>query len=79
MGMVAMGTITITLPDELKRSMSKLSRINWGSVARRAFEEAIHGEEKREAAREIDRIRSASKTPGWSGTKQIRKWRDRSS
>ncbi len=74
-----MGTITIAVPDELKRGMSKLRHINWSSVARRAFEEAIHEEEKREAAREIDRLRSASKTPGWSGAKEIRKWRDRSS
>ncbi len=74
-----MGTITVTVPDELKRGMSKLRHINWSGVARRAFEQAIHEEEKREAAREIDRLRSASKTPGWSGAKEIRKWRDRSS
>jgi len=73
------GTITITVADELKRGMRKLRHINWRSVAMRAFEEEIHEEEKRKAAREIDRLRSASKTPGWSGAKEIRRWRDASS
>ena len=73
-----MGTITITVPDELKRGMQKLRHINWSSLARRAFEEAVNEEEKRRAAQEIDRLRSASKTPGWSGVKEIRRWRDRS-
>lgn len=71
-----MGTITITVPDELKRGMRKLRHINWSSVARRAFDEAIREEEKLKAAHEIDRLRSTSKTPGWSGAKEIRRWRD---
>jgi hypothetical protein len=75
--MVVMVTITVTVPDELKRGMRKFRHINWSSVARRAFEQAIHEEEKREAARQIDRLRSVSRTPGWSGAKEIRRWRDR--
>ena len=30
-----------------------------------------------EAAQNMDRIREATKTPGWSGAHEIRKWRDR--
>ena len=71
-----MGTITITVPDELKRGMKKLRHVNWSSVARKAFEETIHMEERREAAKEIDRIRGSGKTRGWSGAREIRKWRD---
>jgi hypothetical protein len=62
--------------DELKRGMKKLKHINWSSVARRAFEDTIYREEKRGAAREIDRIRLSGKTGAWSGAKEIRKWRD---
>jgi hypothetical protein len=62
--------------DELKRGMKKLKHINWSSVARRAFEDTIHLEEKREAAREMDRIRLSSRAYGWNGAKEIRKWRD---
>ncbi len=29
-----------------------------------------------EAGQDIDRIREATKTPGWSGAHEIRKWRD---
>lgn len=71
-----LGTITITVSDELKRGMKKLKHINWSSVARRAFEDTIHREDKREAAREIDRLRLSSKAYRWSGAREIRKWRD---
>jgi len=47
--------------DELKREMKKLRHVNWSSVARKAFEETIHMEKRRQAAREIDRIRESGK------------------
>jgi hypothetical protein len=31
----------------------------------------------REASESTDRLRESSKTPGWSGAAEIRKWRDR--
>jgi hypothetical protein len=71
-----MGTITITVPDELKRGMRKLKGVNWSSIARRAFQEAIYKEEMREASRGIDRLRLSSKTRGWKGAEEIRRWRD---
>jgi hypothetical protein len=73
-----MANVTISVPEELKREMKKRKRTNWSSVARKAFEEAIRQEEMTTAADAIDRLRTSSKTPGWSGAKEIRKWRDAS-
>jgi hypothetical protein len=73
-----MANVTITVPEELKREMKKRKRTNWSLVARKAFEEAIHQEEMATAAEAIDRLRTSSKSTGWSGTKEIRKWRDAS-
>ncbi|HUK28407.1 MAG TPA: hypothetical protein VLV31_08285 [Candidatus Acidoferrales bacterium] len=71
-----MATITITVPEELKRGMKKLKHVNWSEVARRAFQEAIYREEMRNAAEAIDKLRASSKARGWSGAREIRKWRD---
>jgi hypothetical protein len=75
---MGMANVTITVPEELKREMKKRKRTNWSMVARKAFEEAIRQEEMTKAAEEIDRLRTSSRTPGWSGAKEIRKWRDAS-
>ncbi len=73
---MCMGNVTITVPEDLKREMKKLRRINWSEVARGAFEERLRQEEMAKASQAIDRLRASSKTPGWSGAKEIRKWRD---
>jgi hypothetical protein len=73
-----MANVTITVPEELKREMKKRKGTNWSMVARKAFEEAIRQEEMTRAAEEIDRLRASSKTPGWSGAKEVRRWRDAS-
>ncbi|MBR9678401.1 MAG: hypothetical protein GOU97_03880 [Nanoarchaeota archaeon] len=36
-----MGTITLSVPDELKSRMDKTDFINWSAVARRAFAETL--------------------------------------
>jgi hypothetical protein len=73
-----MANVTITVPEELKREMKKQKKTNWSLVARKAFEEAICREEMATAAEAIDKLRTSSKTPAWSGAKEIRKWRDAS-
>ena len=73
-----MANVTITVPEELKREMNKRKKTNWSWVARKAFEEAIRQEEMALAAEGIDKLRTSSKTPAWSGAKEIRKWRDAS-
>lgn len=75
-GVHLVSIITITVPDELRRAMRRIKRIIWNSVARRMFQETIYREEMREAAHGIDRLRSSDRTHGWSGAKEIRRWRD---
>lgn len=71
-----MANITITVPEELKRELQKRKKTNWSLVARRAFEEELRQEEMTTAAEGIDRLRMSGKTPGWSGAKEVRRWRD---
>jgi len=40
------------------------------------FEGTARRKQMREAAESTDRLRESSKTPGWSGAREIRKWRD---
>ncbi len=36
-----MGTLSVSVPDELKEQMVQLEEVNWSAVARKAFEEKI--------------------------------------
>lgn len=36
-----MGTLSVSVPDDLREQMIKLDEINWSAVARKAFEEKI--------------------------------------
>lgn len=36
-----MGTLSVSVPDDLREQMIGLEEINWSAVARRAFEEKI--------------------------------------
>jgi hypothetical protein len=71
-----MANVTVSVPDDLKKKMEQVGGVNWSEVARQAFEEAVRRREMLEAAQNIDRIREESKSPGWSGAREIRKWRD---
>lgn len=66
--------MTITIPEELRKRIRKIKGVNWSEVARRAFEEELKRIERQIAAEEMDRLRTKSK--GWSGVEEIRKWRD---
>src|SRR5439155_5784384 len=72
-----MPNVTVAVPEELKKKMEHVPDVNWSEVARQAFEETIRRKQMREAAKSTDRLRESSKTPGWSGAAEIRKWRDR--
>jgi predicted transcriptional regulator len=71
-----MGSMTIRVPDELKKRMDKQGKLNWSEVARSAFEEAIKKEERQQA---IDKIKKIQGTDNdhWDGVEEIRKWRQR--
>jgi hypothetical protein len=71
--------MTVTVPDELRSRMKKLKQINWSDVARKALEEKVNREEVASAVEGINRLRSSAPTPGWSGAREIRKWRDATS
>ncbi len=47
-----MGTMSVSVPDNLREQMVKLDEINWSAVARRAFEEKV---------REVEFLRKISK------------------
>ena len=72
-----MANVTVAVPEELKKKMEHVPDVNWSEVARQAFEETIRRQHMRHAAESTDRLRESSKTPGWSGAAEIRKWRDR--
>ncbi len=36
-----MGTLSVSVPDDLREQMIKLEEINWSAVARKAFEEKV--------------------------------------
>ncbi len=71
-----MANVTVTVPEDLKKKMGKVPDVNWSEVARQAFEETIRQKQMREAAEAIDKLRESSPSPGWSGAREIRKWRD---
>ncbi len=72
-----MANVTISVPGELKKKMEHLAGVNWSQVAREAFEETVRRRKMLEAARAMDRLREATRVPGWNGAREIRKWRDR--
>lgn len=73
-----MANITVSVPPDLKRQMEHHKKINWSEVARRAFVQEIRRREMEDAASRIRELRARSQAPGWSGAKEIRRWRDAS-
>ncbi len=71
-----MANVTVSVPEELKKKMERTGDVNWSQVARQAFEEAVSKREMLEAVQDINKLREETKTPGWSGAREIRKWRD---
>lgn len=67
--------VTITVDKELKKKMEELKQVNWSKVARLAFEEEIRKERRRRTTSDIKGIRENDRT-NWSGSEEIRKWRD---
>ena len=51
-----MGTITLSVPDKLKEEMDKTDWVNWSSIARRAFFEALKDIKELELKKKIREI-----------------------
>lgn len=66
--------ISVRIDEELKQRMRD-TPINWSEYIREAIEAKIRAEEMRRAADEMDRIANATRGD-WSGSAEIRKWRD---
>lgn len=67
--------VTITVDRELKRKMEELKQVNWSKVARTAFEEEIRRERRKQITNDIRAIRDKDRS-NWSGSEEVRKWRD---
>lgn len=37
-----MGTLSVSVPDDLRSKMDKFDEVNWSAVARKAFEEKVN-------------------------------------
>jgi len=85
-----MATITVRIPDELKKKMALFSDINWSEVVREALMERIEVEFQSRKIREVERAKEASaiaeriyekllstygKVP-YNSAELIRQWRD---
>ncbi len=70
-----MAKVTVVVPDQLKKKMEHVSDVNWSEVARRAFEDVVKRREMAEAVAKMDKLRESAKLSGWSGVREIRKWR----
>lgn len=64
-------------PDkQLADSIEKVLKKRNSSHLRGAGLNTIRKKQMCEAAESMDRLRESSKTTGWSGAREIRKWRD---
>jgi hypothetical protein len=79
--------ITVRIDDRLKDKMKKIRHVNWSEVIRAAIAERISLEESttkrnsidldllKRAVTDQDRLRE--RTSGtWSGSEEVRKWRE---
>lgn len=71
-----MATVTLRVPEEIKKEMEKLKRINWSEVMRKAVAEEIRREKMRKASKTIEELRAKSKIK-WNSVAVIREWRER--
>ena len=71
-----MASITVRIPEELKKEMAKIKDANWSEVLRHAIEEKIKRARMEKASRKIDALREKSTTE-WDSVKVIREWREK--
>jgi len=79
---VHMGTEENIVPDEITSPSAGPEEnlklvMNWIRKQIGDKTGTIRRRQMREASESTDRLRESSKTPGWSGVAEIRKWRDR--
>jgi hypothetical protein len=55
--------------------VEELKQVNWRKVAREVFEEVVKKEKRRRITENIKAIRDRDRS-NWSGSEEIRRWRD---
>ena len=78
--------VSARVDEKLKKEMERHADINWSEVLRQAIENRLALEEQLRkpidkaralrAMHDMDRLREKLSTGKWSGTEEIRKWRD---
>ena len=84
-----MGTLTVRIPDDLRRRMKRIKGVNWSEVVRDAIMERVMLEERigkknwrkvRMAVKKIDQIRESMERrygrSGYDSVELIRQWRE---
>jgi len=85
-----LATITVRIPDDLKKRMSLFSDVNWSEVVREALNERVELESRRKKMKELEKVREASDIAGriyekllstygkipYNSAELIRQWRD---
>ncbi len=73
-----MSTISFRISNELKEKMKNIDHINWSEILRKAIEQAIENEAKKNLALAVLLNERFVLTPdeGWKSTEEIRKWRE---
>ena len=73
-----MTSISIRVPDEIKRKLNKLSHINWSEELREVILKIINQEENKNIAEALlsnEELRKDAPSK-WDSTELIRNWRD---
>ncbi|MHA1401585.1 MAG: hypothetical protein ACTSQE_14640 [Candidatus Heimdallarchaeaceae archaeon] len=73
-----MTTISIRVPDDIKKKMKDMKHINWSQALRETILHIIEQEENKNIAKALltnERIRKDAPSD-WDSTKIIRNWRD---
>jgi len=85
-----MATITVRIPEELKKRMALFSGVNWSEVVREALSERVELEIRRRVMKDEERVKEASAVAGrifervistygkipYNSAELIRQWRD---
>jgi len=58
--------------DDIEKILEERNSVQ----VRSKHEETVRKRQMRKAAESTDRLRKRSESPGWSGAREIRKWRD---
>jgi len=71
-----LAVVSVRVDEEVKRKMRELPHVNWSDIVRQSIISKIREEEMKRACGTMDQL--AEKTSGrWSGTEEIRRWREK--